>query len=58
MRLDVWGKPGRDLASKYGIRAVPSFLIFDGKGNLAGYYVGIPDQKAIIEVIESLNRGD
>jgi len=58
VKLDVWGNLGRALASKYGIRAVPSFLIFDGRGNLIYHQVGIPDQKAIINAIENLEGRD
>lgn len=58
IRLDVWGNPGRALASKYGIRAVPTFLVFDGKGNLIYYHIGIPEQKVIIEAVENSQGRD
>ncbi len=34
VRLDVMSDVGRMAAYAYGIRVVPSFLVFDGAGNI------------------------
>ena len=41
VRLDMRSPLGRQMASRYAIRAVPSFLMFDSSGNLSGRHIGI-----------------
>jgi len=46
-RLSILSELGRDVAQRYGVRTVPTFLIFDGKGTLIGRQVGFPDRGEI-----------
>lgn len=47
VRLSVLSHAGREVARRYGVRGVPTFLIFDGQGDLVGRQVGFPDRDAI-----------
>ena len=40
LRLSAWGSVGRQLAARYGVRGVPTFLLFDGSGRMIHYQVG------------------
>ncbi|NPV68567.1 MAG: thioredoxin family protein [Anaerolineae bacterium] len=58
LRLDILNGPGRELARRYGVRAVPVFLLFDGQGNLIQQHSGIPNRDALREAALALsNRG-
>jgi thioredoxin-like negative regulator of GroEL len=39
-RLDVRSAVGNQVATQFGARAVPTFLMFDGQGQLVGRRVG------------------
>jgi len=54
IRLDIGARPGRELASRYLVRALPTFLVFDGKGNVVYRQFGMPDRKAIIDAVENV----
>jgi thioredoxin-related protein len=54
IRLDIAARPGRDLAYRYSVRALPTFLVFDGKGNVVHRQFGMPDREAIIKAVESI----
>ena len=43
VRLSVLSQMGREAAHHYGVRGVPTFLIFDGQGELIGRQVGFPN---------------
>jgi thioredoxin-related protein len=47
VRLSVLSELGRDVAMQYGVRAVPTFLIFDAQGTLIGRQVGFPNREQI-----------
>jgi len=47
VRLDVLTKLGRKVAQSHDVRSVPTFLIFDGQGNLIDRQVGFPDRGRI-----------
>jgi thioredoxin-related protein len=47
VRLDVLTKLGREVAQSHDVRSVPTFLIFDGQGNLTDRQVGFPDRGRI-----------
>jgi thioredoxin-related protein len=47
VRLDVLTKLGREVAQSHGVRSVPTFLTFDGQGNLIDRQVGFPDRGRI-----------
>jgi thioredoxin-related protein len=56
MRLSVWSSVGRILAMRYGVRGVPSFLLFDGAGQLAHYQVGRLDADRLKDQVNLLGR--
>ena len=47
VRLSVLSELGREVAQRYGVRGVPTFLIFDGQGELIERQVGFPDRNGI-----------
>lgn len=56
LRLSVWSSVGRQLASRYGVRGVPTFLLFDGTGDLIHYQVGRLDAQRIKSEIGALGE--
>ena len=40
LRLRAASRVGRELAARYGVRGVPTFLLFDGTGEMVHYQVG------------------
>ncbi len=55
LRLSASSAVGRQLGGRFGVRAVPTFLLFDGAGNMVHYQVGRLDSdrmKAEIEIME------
>ena len=47
VRLSVFGGVGHEVARRYDVRGVPTFLIFDGHGELIGREVGLPEKAKI-----------
>lgn len=47
VRLGVMSQMGREVARRYGVRGMPTFLIFDGQGDLIGRQVGFPNHSEI-----------
>jgi hypothetical protein len=47
VRLSILSETGREVARSYGVRSVPTFLIFDGEGTLIGREVGLPNRGKI-----------
>ena len=47
VRLSVISQIGQEVARRYGVRGVPTFLIFDGQGDLIGRQAGLPDRGRI-----------
>jgi thioredoxin-related protein len=43
----MFDQVGQDVARRYDVRGVPTFLVFDGQGNLIGRDVGMPDRDKI-----------
>jgi thioredoxin-related protein len=56
VRLSIWGSVGRQLASRQGIRGVPTFVLFDGSGRAIQTQVGRLDPERIEEAVETLRR--
>ncbi len=54
LRLNVMEQPGRDLAIELGVRATPTFFVFDGEGRVALVTVGTPDVEQIVGAVEGL----
>lgn len=56
LKLSVVSSVGRELAARYGVRGVPTFFLFDGKGQMVHYQVGRLDADRIHTEIELLER--
>ena len=56
LRLSAYSTVGRQLASRYGVRGVPTFLLFDGTGELRHYQVGKLDAERVKAEIDALER--
>lgn len=56
LRLSTAGRIGRELAARYGVRGVPTFLLFDGAGNMIHYQVGRLDSDRIKAEIQAIGR--
>lgn len=56
LRLSAWSAVGRELATRYGVRGVPTFLLFDGSGEMVYYQVGRLDARAVEAEIDGLGR--
>jgi thioredoxin-related protein len=54
LRLSATGSVGRQLAMRYGVRGVPTFLLFDGSGQMIHYQVGRLDAEQIKTELDSL----
>jgi thioredoxin-related protein len=48
LRLSVMSDIGRQAAMRYGVRSVPTLLVFDGAGTLVEHAAGIPNRAAIV----------
>jgi hypothetical protein len=51
VRLSILSEVGRRVAQDYGVRSVPTFLIFDGEGTLMGREVGFPNRGRIESLV-------
>ena len=47
VRLSALNALGQEVAQRYDVRGVPTFLIFDGQGELIGRQVGFPNRSEI-----------
>ena len=56
LRLSTGSRLGREIAARYGVRGVPTFLLFDGAGNMIHYQVGRLDPVRIKAEIDGLGR--
>jgi thioredoxin-related protein len=56
LRLSVLSSIGRQLGAQYGVRGVPTFLLFDGSGQMIHYQVGRLDANRVKVEIDSLGR--
>jgi thioredoxin-like negative regulator of GroEL len=53
IRLNVMSDVGSRAAQRYGVRGVPTVLIFDGNGYLVDQSVGVPSRKFVVaQVLE------
>ena len=51
VRLSVLSPLGREVAQRYHVMGVPTFLMFDGQGELIDRQVGFPDRDGIIALV-------
>jgi thioredoxin-related protein len=56
LRLDMLSGVGRAAASQYGVRAVPTLLLFDGNGEIVLRQVGTMDAGAIRAKVAELTE--
>ncbi len=56
IRLDVFTPVGQQMAARYRVRGVPTFVVLDGEGNVVQISNGIPDVGAIKAAVAGLRR--
>ena len=54
IRLSVISEVGSQVARRYGVRGVPTLIVFDGEGNLVDQIIGVPSRDAIVERVNGL----
>jgi thioredoxin-related protein len=57
LRLSVTDDVGGELAMRYGVRGVPTFVLLDGAGEAVLKQVGMPDRAEIETVVARLLEG-
>jgi thioredoxin-related protein len=55
LRVNVMTRVGVELARRYGVRGVPTLLIFDGAGQVVYSGVGMPNREEIIRAVEQVS---
>jgi thioredoxin-related protein len=56
MRISLLSSVGRGLAVRYGVRGVPTMLVFDGTGEVIYGKGGMPDRAEIVATVEQLSQ--
>jgi thioredoxin-related protein len=56
VRLSILSEVGREVAQRYGVRSVPTFLIFNGEGALIGQEAGFPNRGRIESLVSGAGR--
>ena len=54
LRLNVIDRVNGELAMRYGVRGVPTFLLLDGAGQVVWGQTGAPKQAEITTALEKL----
>ncbi len=54
LRLNILSEVGRNVALKYGVRAVPTLIVVDGGGELIYGEYGLPQSDVITNEVEAL----
>jgi thioredoxin-related protein len=54
VRLSVTSDVGSRTAQRYGVRGIPTVLVFDGNGNLVEQRAGVPDRKQVVSQVMML----
>jgi thioredoxin-like negative regulator of GroEL len=54
VRLGVMNDLGIQAARRYGVRGVPTVIIFDGAGQIVEQSMGIPDRDSVVAQVEKL----
>lgn len=52
LRLSVMDDVGEELALRYNVRGVPTFVLLDGAGRVVLTQVGMPDRAEIVAAVE------
>jgi thioredoxin 1 len=53
LRLNVKNGPGRQLASRWGVTGVPTFVVLNDKGEAVYARAGAPDVEAILAAVKA-----
>ena len=56
LRISLWSSLGRELAPRYRVRGAPTFLLFDGSGEMIHSQVGRLDADRVKAEIGALGR--
>ena len=56
LRLNAASSVGRQVGGRHGVRGVPTFLLFDGSGEMVHYQVGRLDAARIKVEIDSMEK--
>ena len=56
LRVNALSGVGRELSARYGVRGVPTFLLFDGAGKIVHHQVGRLDPERIKVEIAAMGR--
>lgn len=54
LRVNVMSSVGRQLAGRYGVRGLPTFVVLDGAGEVVLKQVGMPQREKIAAAVEQL----
>lgn len=54
LRLSIYSQVGRATAARYGVQAMPTFVIFDREGHPVAQSAGLPDRTQLQILLESL----
>jgi len=54
LRLNLSHAVSAELATRYGVRAVPTFVLLDGSGDVVLSRVGTPDREEMVAAVEQL----
>jgi thioredoxin-related protein len=57
LRLSVTDDVGGELAMRYGVRSVPTFVLLDGAGKAVLKQAGMPDRAEVESVVAGLLEG-
>ena len=55
LRLNVMSEVGSQAAQQYGVRGVPTLIVFDGNGNVIEQSVGVPSRKDVVSQVLGLS---
>jgi thioredoxin-related protein len=55
LRLNVMTEVGSQAARQYGVRGVPTLIVFDGSGNVVEQSVGVPNRKDVVTQVLGLS---
>ncbi len=53
LRLNVMDDVGGELALRYGVRGVPTFVLLDGAGEVVLARAGMPDRNEIVAAVKA-----
>lgn len=48
VRINLLSSVGTELAAKFGVTAVPTTIVLDGKGEIVYRHAGIPNRKKVV----------